>query len=114
MAKRKKITPTAKRPISGTDIAEAVRASGINTPYWTRVVGNRLEIQPLGGQVIVFDAQPPLPPHAGHQSETLLTAGDLPLMKRDELRDLAKEMGIEGSASMRKQQLVDAVLKASK
>lgn len=105
---------TAARPPSGKTpsvitpkaIALAVKAQGINTPYWSRVVGNRLEIQPLGGQVIEI----PFGPH--DRPEPLIAAADFRRMKRDELRALAKTLDIEGSASMLKDQLVDAIMEA--
>ncbi len=100
--------PRGKRPnpISPKAIRTAVQAAGITTPYWSRVVGNRLEISLLGGQVIELPFGPYDRPQTHH------TPGDLRQMKRDELRALAREMEIDGAGSMLKAQLVDAIMEA--
>jgi len=105
---------TGNRPAQGKSprlitpkaIATAVKAQGINTPYWTRVVGNRLEIQPVGGQVIEI----PFGPY--DRPETPVSAADFSRMKRDQLRALAQEMGIDGAGSMLKADLVAAIVEA--
>jgi hypothetical protein len=87
-------------------VRAAAKAAGINTPYWFRVVGNRLEVQPLGGTVINFPfplkvAPAPIP--------DITVTGDVSTMKRDELRDLARTMQIKRAGSMTKAQLVQAI-----
>jgi len=94
------------RLITPKAIALAVKQQGITTPYWTRVVGNRLEIQPLGGLVI----QIPFGPY--DRPETHVTAADFNRMKRDELRALAREMNIDGASTMLKAELVTAIVEA--
>lgn len=102
------------RLITPKTIATAVKAQGIDTPYWTRVVGNRLEIQPLGGQVIVIPFGPSAkrPGVGNDRPKGLLTAAELRAMKRDELRALAREKEIEGAGTMLKAELVNALYEA--
>ena len=99
----------AKSPrlITPKAIAKAVKAQGITTPYWTRVVGNRLEIQPVGGLLIEI----PFGPY--DRPETPVSAADFHRMKRDELRALALEMDIDGASNMLKAELVDAIVVTS-
>lgn len=98
----------AKSPrlITPKAIALAVKQQGIDTPYWTRVVGNRLEIRPLGGQVITI----PFGPY--DRPKTLVSRADFNTMKRDELRALAREMNIDGAGTMLKAELVNAIVEA--
>jgi hypothetical protein len=98
----------AKSPslITPKAIALAVKSQGIDTPYWTRVVGNRLEIQPLGGQVIQIPFGPYDRPHG------ILTGAELRAMKRDDLRAMAREKEIDGAGTMLKAELVNALYEA--
>jgi hypothetical protein len=107
--------------ISKKAIQEAVKASGINTPYWTRVVGDRLEIQPLGGKVLVFYGSRPQPGDPPPFTESLpapdqptitLTPAELRAMKRDDLRAMAREKEIDGAGTMLKAELVNAICAA--
>lgn len=93
---------TGNRPAQGKSprlitpkaIATAVKAQGIDTPYWTRVVGNRLEIRPVGGQLIE------------------IPFGPYDRMKRDDLRAMAREKEIAGAGTMLKAELVKALYEA--
>lgn len=98
----------AKSPrlITPKAIAKAVKAQGITTPYWTRVVGNRLEIQPVGGLLIEI----PFGPYERPQG--ILTGAELRAMKRDDLRTMAREKEIEGATTMLKAELVNALYEA--
>ena len=102
------------QPTDTRAIHQAVHAAGINTPYWCRVVGDRLEIQPLGGKVITFPY--PLPAQPVPTSQITVTGDlsaakrpELGVMKRDELRALARKLQIAGQGSMTKAQLIEAI-----
>lgn len=105
---------TAKRPARGKSprlitpkgIALAVKNQGINTPYWTRVLGDRLEIYPVGGLMIEIPFGPYDRPQGLH------SGAELRAMKRDDLRAMAREKEIEGAGTMLKAELVNALSEA--
>ena len=81
------------------EIQDAAAALGITVPYHSRVVGDRIEFYPRGGQVLCWP--PPLEPADVHVE---LAAGSKAQVYR-----VAAKLGIRGRSTMNKAQLLKAI-----